>query len=306
MLARVRGRGRRLRAQPARQQAHRLPARRADLGDARPPQARRRHRGAGHDHARQPDVPGHGSPDLQRLHEGLHLPEAGSRQHPADRDRHPHRRLEAAVRLRDLQPPHALQPAEPRAALRPALPRPRRHGGRARAGGLHLEPLPGQRRLRRRRHRRAQARARGRRVDRAWAAVPGADSGLRDTQDRARRADPHGLRGRVGVRHHRPLGQDVPRRDLPHASPAAERALLRRRAVRRDAGHRRCVAAGLRPRGDRDRGRQADGHPDEEQPDPRHPQGERLPDGAPAHGRLQAVVAGQPPGSPAGRGDRGD
>ncbi|MCK7468141.1 MAG: hypothetical protein MZU91_08485 [Desulfosudis oleivorans] len=30
---------------------------------------------------------GHGPPHLQRLHEGLHLPEAGPGQHPADRDR---------------------------------------------------------------------------------------------------------------------------------------------------------------------------------------------------------------------------
>ncbi len=35
---------------------------------------------------RQPDVPRHGPPHLQRLHEGLHLPEAGAGQHPADRD----------------------------------------------------------------------------------------------------------------------------------------------------------------------------------------------------------------------------
>ena len=36
---------------------------------------------------RQPDVRGHRPPHLQRLHEGLHLPEAGAGRHPAGRDR---------------------------------------------------------------------------------------------------------------------------------------------------------------------------------------------------------------------------
>ena len=61
---------------------------------------------------RQPDVPGHRPPHLQRLHEGLHLPEAGAGQHPADRDRRPHRRAGAAVGLRDLRPADALEPAQ--------------------------------------------------------------------------------------------------------------------------------------------------------------------------------------------------
>ena len=55
-------------------------------------QARRRHRRAGHRHRRQPDVPGHRPSHLQRLHEGLHLPEAGAGEHPAGRDRRAHRR----------------------------------------------------------------------------------------------------------------------------------------------------------------------------------------------------------------------
>ncbi len=37
-----------------------------------------------------PDVPRHRPPHLQRLHEGVHLPEAGSGQHPADRNRRAH------------------------------------------------------------------------------------------------------------------------------------------------------------------------------------------------------------------------
>ena len=57
--------------------------------------ARRRDRRAGARHRRQPDVPGHRPPHLQRLHEGLHLPEAGAGQHPADRDRRADRRARA-------------------------------------------------------------------------------------------------------------------------------------------------------------------------------------------------------------------
>ena len=72
------------------------------------------HRRAGDRHRRQPDVPGHRPPHLQRLHEGLHLPEAGAGQHPADRDRRPDRRAEAAVGRRDLRPADALEPAERR------------------------------------------------------------------------------------------------------------------------------------------------------------------------------------------------
>ena len=64
---------------------------------------------------RQPDVPGHRPPHLQRLHEGLHLPEAGAGQHPADRDRRADRRARAAVGRRDLRPAHALESAQRRA-----------------------------------------------------------------------------------------------------------------------------------------------------------------------------------------------
>ena len=76
--------GRHGRHQPARHPAGRVPARREDLRDAHRAQARRRHRRAGHRRRRQPDVPGHRPSHLQRLHEGLHLPEAGAGQHPAD------------------------------------------------------------------------------------------------------------------------------------------------------------------------------------------------------------------------------
>ena len=70
--------------EPARHSARRLPARRADLRDAHDPQARRRRRRARAGHGGQSDVRRHRPPHLQRLHEGLHLPEAGPGQHPAD------------------------------------------------------------------------------------------------------------------------------------------------------------------------------------------------------------------------------
>ncbi len=69
---------------------------------------------------RQPDVPRHRSPHLQRLHEGLHLPEAGAGQHPADRDARAHRGARAALGLRDLRPAHALEPAQRQAPARAA------------------------------------------------------------------------------------------------------------------------------------------------------------------------------------------
>ncbi len=82
---------------------------------------------------RQPDVPGHRPPHLQRLHEGLHLPEAGAGQHPADRDRRADRRARAAVGRRDLRAADALEPAERPAPVRAAVQRQERAGRRPRA-----------------------------------------------------------------------------------------------------------------------------------------------------------------------------
>jgi hypothetical protein len=72
-------------------------------------------------HRRQPHVPGHRPPHLQRLHEGLHLPEAGAGEHSADRDRVAHRRADAALRRRDLRAPHPLEPAQRAAAVSAAV-----------------------------------------------------------------------------------------------------------------------------------------------------------------------------------------
>jgi hypothetical protein len=61
---------------------------------------------------RQPDVPRHRPPHLQRLHEVVHLSETGAGQHPADRTGVLHRRARPAVGRRDLRPAHALESAE--------------------------------------------------------------------------------------------------------------------------------------------------------------------------------------------------
>ena len=79
---------------------------------------------------------------------------------------------------------------------------------------------------------------------------------------------------------------------------------LRRRALRRHAADRRRLGARLRSRRHRRRRRPADDHRHQEQPDPRHPQGQRLPDGAAAHRRLQGRRAGEPAGAAAGGGHR--
>ena len=79
---------------------------------------------------------------------------------------------------------------------------------------------------------------------------------------------------------------------------------LRRRPLRRRAADRRGVGARHRSRGDRRRCRPADDHRHQEQPDPRHPQGQRLPDGAAAHRRVQGRRAVEPAGAAAGGGDR--
>ena len=130
------------------------------------------------DHDRQPDVPGHRPPDLQRLHEGLHLPEAGAGEHPAGRDRHPDRRALAALRGRDLHAAHALEPVEPAAADARAVPREEGARGGTRSGRLYTRTLPAQRGVRRRRDRRAQDRAAAGGADRFPRACASPDPGL--------------------------------------------------------------------------------------------------------------------------------
>ena len=96
--------------------------------------ARGRHdRRAGHRDRRQSDVRGHRPPHLQRLHEVLHLPEAGAGRHSAGRDAHAQGRAGAALGLRDLFAADALEPAQPAPAAAEARERPQGAGRRPRA-----------------------------------------------------------------------------------------------------------------------------------------------------------------------------
>ena len=99
-------------AEPARRAARGLSARREDQRDAHDAEARRRHRRARPRLCRQPDVPRHRSPHLQRLHEGVRLPEAGAGQHPADRDPRPHGGSRIPLGNGDLRAAHAVEPAQ--------------------------------------------------------------------------------------------------------------------------------------------------------------------------------------------------
>jgi hypothetical protein len=92
---------------------------------------------------------GHRPPHLQRLHEGLHLPEAGAGQHPAGRDARAQGRARAALGLRDLCAAHALEPARRPAPAAAPRQRPQRAGGRASGRpGLHARAPPAERRPR--------------------------------------------------------------------------------------------------------------------------------------------------------------
>ena len=148
-----------------RRYAGRLSARREDL---RVSQAAHRRLGGGRagDHLRRQSIGrGHRPSHLQRLHEGLHLPEAGTGRHSAIRNARAQGRPGVALGFRDLFAADALESAE-RAA--PAASRRDRQAGadrRHRAGRVHARPSPAQRRSHGRGHRRLEDRAlaRGRR-----------------------------------------------------------------------------------------------------------------------------------------------
>ena len=142
-----------------RRAARRLPARREDL---RVPQAARRglaDRRAGDDLRRQPDGRRHRASHLQRLHEVVHLPEAGSGRHSAGGDAHAEGRARAAVGLRDLFAADALESAQPAPARAAAADRQARARRRHGPGRLHARASPAERRPYGRRHRRPQDRA---------------------------------------------------------------------------------------------------------------------------------------------------
>ncbi len=127
------GEVRRVQEEPVRRRAGRLSARRENLRDesraSRGPHPRRaRHR----DH-RQSDVRRHRPPHLQRLHEGLHLSEAGAGRHSAGRDPRAQGRAGAAVGLRNLFAADALESAQHPPAAAEARDRTESAGGGARA-----------------------------------------------------------------------------------------------------------------------------------------------------------------------------
>ena len=73
-----------------------------------------------------PMLPGTGHRICNDCMKGCIFQKQGARQHPPGRDGRAHRRVRAALGLRDLRPAHALEPAEPRAAVRAAVPRAQR------------------------------------------------------------------------------------------------------------------------------------------------------------------------------------
>ena len=236
---------------------------------------------------RQPDVPRHRPPHLQRLHEGVRLPEAGAGQHPADRDARAHRGAALPWGMEIYGLLTRWNPLNVSARTR-ALQRQERPRRRARARRLHARPPPRVRRVRRRRGRRPEDRAARPAARRGATGAPPSPSATSTALRRARRAHPPRLRRRQRVRDHRSLGQE-----LPHASSTSRSrgnphvriyggvrfggTITLEDAWALGFDHVAIAAGAGRPTH----------HRHEEQPVARHPQGERLPDGPAAHGRLQ-------------------
>src|ERR1019366_5216396 len=120
---------------------------------------RQPHRRPRHHHHRQPHGRRHRPPHLQRLHEILHLPEAGARRHPAGRNPFPQGRPRTPLGLRNLQPPHSLESAELRSSHRAPVHRPQSPRRRTRPRRLHPLASFDERRPHRHGHRRPQNRA---------------------------------------------------------------------------------------------------------------------------------------------------
>ena len=188
-----------------------------------------------------PMCPGHRAPHLQRLHESLHLPEAGAGEHPTGGDGRAHRCAEPAVRRRDLRIAHALEPAQHRPAVLPPVQRPQRARGRPRPRRLYPVALPPQRGLRRGGDRRTQDRGAARRHRRRPSSPAASDPRLVRDLPAARRACAGGVWRRLRVWHHGALGQELPDAHPPHTGAPGEVQGLRRRALRRRAANRGSV-----------------------------------------------------------------
>ena len=206
----------------------------------------RRYRGrrAGDDHGGQPDGRSHRAPHLQRLHEILHLPEAGAGQHPAGGNPQPEGRAGTALGFRDLQPAHALEPARSAPAVPQARKRPPRAGRRHGPGRIHRGASSDERRPQRGRHRRPEDRTAARARVAEWIAR-GARVAFEPIYDvriavRIAGRSRHGrLRRRGRVRHYGALGQEFPQAHPAAAATAAGIRVVRRGALRRHAFGRR-------------------------------------------------------------------
>ena len=176
-------------------------------------------------------------------------------------------------------------------ALRAAVQRPQRAGGRPRPGRLHAVALPAQRGLRRRRHRRPEDRAAARRHHRRPTAGRRGRSatGPRST-GRSTSACSKGFGGvsEYGIT----VRWDKNFLTLIHLTLARREKLRIYGGIRFGGALPIEEAWALRHRSRRDcrRRRPADDHRHQEQPDSRHPQGQRLPDGAAAHRRVQEAT----------------
>ena len=252
---------------------------------------------------RQSDVPGHRSPHLQRLHEVVHLPEAGAGQRS---------QIETGVLTDVLSMPWGVEIFglltrwNPLNVRRPyALPYNGKNilvVGLGPAGytlahhlvnegfgvvgidGLKIEPLPG----------------------RSSAPTP-SRRGRSATGARSTGLDERVLEGFGGVSEYGiTVRWDKNFLTLLHLT------LARRRGLRMYGGIRfggtltidDAWALRIRSCGDRNRRRAADDHRHQEQPDSRDQEGQRLPDGAAAHRRVQARRAGEPAGAAARDRDR--
>ena len=199
---------------------------------------------------RQPYVPGDWPPHLQRLHEGVHLPEAGAGEHPGGRDAGADRDAGLAVGARGLPAADPLEPAQRPPPLHAPVQRQEGARGGPRSGRIHAGAPPRVRGVRHRRGRWAEGRAsrpraRGHFHDGAPAGEVGGVS-LR----RAPGAQAAGLRRGQRVRHHRSLGQELPHGGLPHPGPQPAHPHVRRHSFRGHHHAGRRVGHGGRPRGD--------------------------------------------------------